>query len=772
MSDCDLNNYTFGLSVSSNDSEAFIPPLLHGEADSFEVSYQPLTTDRLERKNQLDKLFDNRSTLGENLIDYSRSISHRNKKQPLHNEDNSRFSAQTANKRPSLTNSNASISQTNLNSDTLLRFRDVKQPQSNRNRNDSLTNTETVDSSRGHRTEANFITHEQHAFTQKGPPRRFSQLVRLSVNHITRGRTRKHRKSRHQSYAYIAFAKLSVIAARVVHTRTSEPEDTQLSVNELVSLSKYLYALKYGDDDESTSITSNNSSCTITDEETPTRHIHSAAQDLETMIDSTTFDFHSGNERNSNSKRKNPLSTFKIKNAFPFIAFNRESLYDSASSKSSDPTENDPLLPCATSVPNYSFSRPSIVQPKKPFYKRWVHHLIKYVKHDILEPMLSKHPQQLHKSTQIRFEGWSLFLFSPSSITRFFLWKIIGSNQFELFILSLLFLQWCLLSLIPIRFKSDNPFFTRPADYVLLTIHIIYTLEAISKIIVYGFFFTRHSNSRPTLSTIIQHLHQAIIYPNRQSGANLLWRTVDDDANSTSHRPVKQNNVPAYVSSSSISSDNDSLPHASLLSVNSGHINRNNTHNCQPETNLNNNTRFPETSASVNSASIKHGRNARDEEDVWSIMTTAERQVRASISYSSQRTSDSEHDEGIDEFLKVNHKPYLSSIANVVDLISIICYWIDVFVFLRYNKRPWSILQALAAMRLFRFLAVTEGTAVIMNSLRSSYDMLKNVLGFFIFFWLLFSLIAVFIFTGAFSRRCAVVPKRQPLMQNMTGKGV
>lgn len=228
--------------------------------------------------------------------------------------------------------------------------------------------------------------------------------------------------------------------------------------------------------------------------------------------------------------------------------------------------------------------------------------------------------------------------------------------------------------------------------------------------------------------------------------------------------------MPAYVTTRSISSENGSSPDASLLSVNSGHHSRNNTRGIIPKSDLTYNPLLPRASASTNSASIKHGSYVQDEEDVWSIMTTAERQVRASISYNSHHTSDSEYDEEIDEFLKVNHKPYLRSLANIVDLVSIISYWVDVVVFLCYNKRPWSILQALAAMRLFRFLVITEGTAVIMNSLRSSYDMLKNVLGFFVFFWLLFSLIALFIFMNAFSKRCAVIPTGQPLVQNMTSK--
>lgn len=121
-----------------------------------------------------------------------------------------------------------------------------------------------------------------------------------------------------------------------------------------------------------------------------------------------------------------------------------------------------------------------------------------------------------------------------------------------------------------------------------------------------------------------------------------------------------------------------------------------------------------------------------------------------------------------DKYLKINHASYLSSLSNTIDLISIVAYWIDIIMILFLDRNPWSILQAMAAMRLLRFLIMTEGTVAIMKSLRSSYDMLKNVMGFFVFFLILFSLIALFIFKNAFNRRCAIMPDT-PLEKNMSG---
>ncbi|KAF1800899.1 Ion transport protein-domain-containing protein [Mucor lusitanicus] len=149
-----------------------------------------------------------------------------------------------------------------------------------------------------------------------------------------------------------------------------------------------------------------------------------------------------------------------------------------------------------------------------------------------------------------------------------------------------------------------------------------------------------------------------------------------------------------------------------------------------------------------------------DSEDAKSILSAAEQQVLASLNpYPSQDApSTSAFVDDID-FLKVTHRSFLSNLPNIIDLISVTSYWIDLATVICLGRRPYPIFQAFAATRLLRLLVITEGTTVIMKSLSSSYDMLKNVMGFFVFFWLLFSLAALFIFMNAFSRRCAVWPE-------------
>lgn len=56
-----------------------------------------------------------------------------------------------------------------------------------------------------------------------------------------------------------------------------------------------------------------------------------------------------------------------------------------------------------------------------------------------------------------------------------------------------------------------------------------------------------------------------------------------------------------------------------------------------------------------------------------------------------------------------------------------------------------------------------------MQSLATSLDMLRNVMGFFVFFWVLFSIFALFVLRNSFSRRCAVMPEGG-LFRGISGK--
>ncbi|KAI8140598.1 Ion transport protein-domain-containing protein [Fennellomyces sp. T-0311] len=105
---------------------------------------------------------------------------------------------------------------------------------------------------------------------------------------------------------------------------------------------------------------------------------------------------------------------------------------------------------------------------------------------------------------------------------------------------------------------------------------------------------------------------------------------------------------------------------------------------------------------------------------------------------------------------KFSHRAYFSGFANTIDLIAIVAYWVDLGLMV-HEYRFCSLFKALSAMRPLRLLCIFRGTATIMRSLLVSWDMLKDVVGFVLFFLLLFALIGLVSFKGVFSRRCFAV---------------
>ncbi|KAH8553006.1 Ion transport protein-domain-containing protein [Umbelopsis sp. PMI_123] len=114
-----------------------------------------------------------------------------------------------------------------------------------------------------------------------------------------------------------------------------------------------------------------------------------------------------------------------------------------------------------------------------------------------------------------------------------------------------------------------------------------------------------------------------------------------------------------------------------------------------------------------------------------------------------------------DGTLIIYHSAYLASVTNTLDLMVVIAYWID-FALMHYEY-PWcSFFKGIAAMKCLNLLYITEGTSVIMRSLSECSDLLRNALFIFFFFWVLFSLIGLFVFLGNFARRCVVYDGGDP----------
>ncbi|KAI8093916.1 Ion transport protein-domain-containing protein [Halteromyces radiatus] len=105
----------------------------------------------------------------------------------------------------------------------------------------------------------------------------------------------------------------------------------------------------------------------------------------------------------------------------------------------------------------------------------------------------------------------------------------------------------------------------------------------------------------------------------------------------------------------------------------------------------------------------------------------------------------------------MHHKAYLNSFGNGLDFVSVICYWVD-FGLMLYGYPYISIFKAMAATRPLRLLSVLPGTAVILKSLETGWDLMLDVSGFLFFFMFLFAMLGLISFRGVFSRQCYFFP--------------
>ncbi|KAL7311607.1 calcium channel protein [Mucor circinelloides] len=816
---------------------------------------QPLTRDILEKKDRLDLLLQNRPTPGVRMIQRRRTISNGNIYRRLYNEDDSPITLAMPFTKMDSGDSDASVH--SPNSEYNVRYnrpfpggrarhhrsekRHHHQQQQRHeypisymsssidktNRNDSnrdrsygsITNKKQSTNSRSVNTshassscDHPFNYHPRHATDISGPPRRFSGLVRLSAAHIALNRTRKIKKRHYQSTMYIVLHKLKTIASRVVNSRISEPADTKMSIQELTSLSRYLYVLRHGytkddksdsEQDEETTQGASTPAATATAPKHPIIGLFVQEEGEHSNRDQDTTSLHESSPLlASPSKRKRKRNLSSLGNIFPFAPLDRIPSLSRSGSESSQinaPTESDPLLaPLSSSL---SQQLPSLGRSRM---RCFLDKMIKRLRGPILH--FQQHRHQQEHNTQIRFEGWSLFFFSPISLTRLYLWKVVGSRWFEVLILLLLLTQWILMSFVPVLFNKEPALFTRMGDFLLLFIYIVYTFELVSKILVYGLVLNTHSVTKPNLLQIwlqrIRHLHR---HRRRPSFLSVIYTS--DIESMLSHSSDDQDDtIPSYTrgyhrhhllpsfahtprsisSAASIRSSTERMypNHGSVSgseppsprSASPAGTNTDNTNIWEPssavddlESIYTNESRLP-----FSSKQYRTRMEEADNEDAKSILSAAEQQVLASLNpcphhtHSSTATAAAATEMEADvDFLKVAHQSFLSNLPNIIDLVSVTSYWIDLATVLYLGRRPYPIFQAFAAARLLRLLVITEGTTVIMKSLSSSCDMLKNVMGFFVFFWLLFSLAALFIFMNAFSRRCAVWPE-DGLHKNLT----
>ncbi|GAN08579.1 cation channel family protein [Mucor ambiguus] len=800
---------------------------------------QPLTRGMLEKKDRLDMLLQNRPTPGVGMIQRRRSICNGNIYRQLYNEDNSPMTLATPFTKMDSEDSDASVNSPNSQYNARLHrpysgqharhhlkakhhhqhhghvtshvppsIELTNRSDTNRNRSyGSITNKKQSTNSRSVNT-SHASSNSYHALSPdvSGPPRRFSGLVRLSAAHIALNRTRKSKKQRHyQSTVSIIFHKLKIMASRVVNSRISEPADTKMSIEELTSLSRYLDVLRHGyikdNKSDSDDMSTDGVSTPATSKQPPIigLFVEEEPHDENSNGDQDSTGPNEHNDETSplllspsKSKKKRNLSS--LGNIFPFAPLDRiPSISRSGSESSQINAESDRLLP----PPSPQQTRASLLSrsQKKSYHLDKMARYIQHLWHPILH-FQQYHQHQQEHNTQIRFEGWSLFLFSPTSLTRLYLWKIVGARQLVRGAYT-----------VTVADAVDINVFC--ACLVQQRSRPVYEdgFELASKITVYGLISNTHSTTKPSLNTWFDRIRHRV--HRRPSFRSVVYTGdiesvssgggQDDTASNYICSHHRHHLLPSFAHTPGSVSSAASIPsgtgsdrvypnrHTSLSL--SGSEPPSPSSVSPAATTDNTNPSLIDDLESIYNQESTHSQgphlplpNKRhrtrmeevDSEDAKSILSAAEHQVLASLNpcshhhntFSADTAATADVDADID-FLKVTHKSFLSSLPNVIDLISVASYWIDLAIVLYLGRRPYPVFQALAATRLLRLLVITEGTTVIMTSLSSSYDMLKNVMGFFVFFWLLFSLAALFIFMNAFSRRCAVWPE-DGLGKNLT----
>ncbi|CAG8569817.1 3141_t:CDS:10 [Ambispora leptoticha] len=104
---------------------------------------------------------------------------------------------------------------------------------------------------------------------------------------------------------------------------------------------------------------------------------------------------------------------------------------------------------------------------------------------------------------------------------------------------------------------------------------------------------------------------------------------------------------------------------------------------------------------------------------------------------------------------------FLRHTFNRIDLLAVVSFWID-FGLSFSGVQHFYLFKALGAFRSLRLLSLTSGSSTILQSLKKSLPLLVNVAFFVLFFFNLFSIIAVQSFKGSFMRHCMWIDPNQP----------
>jgi len=105
---------------------------------------------------------------------------------------------------------------------------------------------------------------------------------------------------------------------------------------------------------------------------------------------------------------------------------------------------------------------------------------------------------------------------------------------------------------------------------------------------------------------------------------------------------------------------------------------------------------------------------------------------------------------------RLAHRAFLRHSFNRLDFIALVCYWISFFlaIFQQQNEYEIYVFRMLSSLRILKLLYITNGTTVILRSLKKAAPLLFNVAILIGFFWLLLAIIGVQSFKSSLLRTC------------------
>ncbi|CAG7939326.1 unnamed protein product [Penicillium nalgiovense] len=106
--------------------------------------------------------------------------------------------------------------------------------------------------------------------------------------------------------------------------------------------------------------------------------------------------------------------------------------------------------------------------------------------------------------------------------------------------------------------------------------------------------------------------------------------------------------------------------------------------------------------------------------------------------------------------VRLAHRAFLRHSFNRLDFVAVVAFWVSFVLSISGVEKTHQlyIFRMLSCLRILRLLAMTNGTSVILRSLKRAAPLLVHVAFLIGFFWLLFAIIGIQSFKSSFKRSC------------------